>query len=109
MGGSAVRSREKGNREQSKPRWTPTPAIAGEVPTDPGPSKPATSGVLPWPASWTNIFSKDDWISGELNFYGPLENCLDAEACIPVVTARPGGRNDLVFDKTFERISALYD
>ncbi len=59
------------------------------------------------PASWTNIFSKYDWISGELNFYGKLDNHPDSEACIPVVAHVQYWRNDLVFDTIVEKIQAF--
>jgi len=61
------------------------------------------------PASWTNIYSKDDWISGELNFYGKLnlDNYPDPEACIPVIAHVQYWRNELVFDKVVEKIGAF--
>jgi hypothetical protein len=57
------------------------------------------------PASWVNISSKDDWISGELNFYGRVDNEVDAEACIPILAHVQYWRNNLVFDRTFEKVS----
>jgi len=57
------------------------------------------------PASWINISSKDDWISGDLNFYGRVDNEVDAEACIPVLAHVQYWRNNLVFDRTFEKIA----
>ena len=68
------------------------------------------------PASWTNVFSKDDWISGKLNFYGQaqlrngesdLQNREDTEACIPIVAHVQYWRNNLVFDTVVEKIQAV--
>ena len=54
----------------------------------------------------TNIWSKDDWISGKLDFYGPIENLEDEEACIPLIAHTQYWRNRLLFDKVFEKIAA---
>jgi len=59
------------------------------------------------PASWTNIYSKDDWISGELNFYGDLSNHPDTESCIPVVAHVQYWRNNLVFDIAVRKVQSL--
>lgn len=58
------------------------------------------------PSSWTNVWSGEDWISGDLDFYGlPLTNIEDQEARIPLVAHTQYWRNALIFDQALLQIA----